>query len=183
MIKIISQEESKSQAPTRIGESILKIMADLSAFYRKHYIYPGQMKLLELIERREGRRISRRTLNYELKKLEQTGYFARIRRHRNDGEGNILLRTTLYILKGRFFAWMHRLVGKARKWLRFFRVQKIAQYNLQTNYILPPLATKTELPTGYQQPEQPKKDFSYKLKSTEVTDIIKRIETAHPELI
>ncbi len=35
----------------------------------------------------------------------------------------------------------------------------------------------------YFNPRQQTKDFSFKLKSQEVTDIIKRVENAHPELV
>ncbi|RLC84245.1 MAG: hypothetical protein DRJ03_14815 [Chloroflexi bacterium] len=64
----------------------------------KNYCWPSQAKLLYLLKEFYGVVISRRTLNYHLRRLEDQGFISRIRRIKRRPDGTLSLSTSLYFL-------------------------------------------------------------------------------------
>ena len=64
----------------------------------KNYCWPSQNKLLLLLREFYGVVISRRTLNYHLRRLEDQGFISRIRRIKRRPDGTLSLSTSLYFL-------------------------------------------------------------------------------------
>jgi hypothetical protein len=118
-----------------LKESTLHVLTGLAVYYKRGYVFPSQDKILKLIAKRTGRKWSRSWLNEKIKELENEGYLTRQRRHKNDGTGKILLRSTLYILRAKFYEWIYRVIGRARKWWVFFRVHKTGQYKEPRSYV------------------------------------------------
>lgn len=114
---------------------ICEVLAGLAAHNWKTWCYPSQLKLCELLQRFTGRVMSRRTLNRHLNALERDGQLRRVQRHHHDKQRGMVLRSTLYIIAGRFMARMHRIVAAARRFAKLpdrsrsgVRVPLSAQY-------------------------------------------------------
>jgi len=114
-----------------LNQAILETFGALAKRAGKAYCYPSQCTILELVGRFYGVRRSRRTLNRHLSLLERSGYFRRVRRHKRGKDGSLILRSTLYKLRGKFFRWMGWLWGSSASFCSFFRVPFMA-HNLST---------------------------------------------------
>lgn len=75
---------------------IMSILWGLSQKYRKGYSYPSQRKIIELLKKRYGIKISIATINRWLLKTEQAGYIKRTRRIRRDKHLGMVFKSTLY---------------------------------------------------------------------------------------
>jgi len=102
--------------------AILETLGELSRRSGKGYCYPSQMTILNLCGRFYGVRRSRRTLNRCLRNLEERGFFHRIRRHRRGKDGSLILRSTLYKLKGKFYRYMGLALKSSLRFFSVFRV-------------------------------------------------------------
>ena len=114
---------------------ICEVLAGLAAHHWKTWCYPSQDKLCELLQRFTGRIMSRRTLNRHLNALERDGQLRRVRRHHHDPRRGMVLRSTLYVICGRFLGRMHRVVAAAKRFAKLpdrshsgIRVPILAQY-------------------------------------------------------
>lgn len=94
---------------------ILETLAGLAGHHGRTWCYPSQEKLLELLKRFTGRTMSRRHLCRHLKALERDGYLRRIRRHKRARNGSLWLRSTCYVLGGRWLCRAARLVKAVLK--------------------------------------------------------------------
>jgi len=103
-------------------EGILLTLGELGRRSGKGYCYPSQAKILGLLRRFYGVRRSRRSLNRALKRLEELGFFQRIRRHKRGIDGTLVLRSTLYKFKGKLYRYMGLAL---RSSLRFFSVFRV----------------------------------------------------------
>ena len=91
---------------------IIQTFAYLMGTNNKDYCYPSQDKILDILKNYYDRHISLRTLNYDLKYLEEKGYIDRIRRIHRGRDGKIEFNSTIYkfgkkafkILKNMFFS-------------------------------------------------------------------------------
>jgi hypothetical protein len=81
-------------------------------------------------------------------------------------------------VKGQWTTNLYK-VGKM-VWILFGNI--IKRFERYFNHVTRALHIVSEK-EKYFNPRQLTKDFSFKLRSPEVTDIIKRVENAHPELI
>jgi len=75
---------------------IIATLHALNSKYKKLYCYPSQVKILDLLESRQGVKIAIATLNRWLRDLEDKGYIIRVRRIKRDKKRGILFKSTLY---------------------------------------------------------------------------------------
>ena len=99
----------------RLTEFQLNIIATLNYLQHKadkHYSFPSQAKLLFLIERWYGQKRSLRSLNRDLRKLEDQGYISRTNRTKPTGNGCRTFTSTLYMLCHRAYKYIGSFVRK-----------------------------------------------------------------------
>ena len=113
-------------------DAILMTLAGVAKCHNKPYCFVSQNRQLELLKKYHSWNISRRTLNRRLKELEAEGYFIRIRRHIKASNGELILRSTLYKLQAKFFAWAYKLGQWVKRFFGVFAVPKWAQYISET---------------------------------------------------
>ena len=87
---------------------ILNTLAWLSRKFGKHYCYPSQLKICEILEKEFGIKISLRTLNRHLRELERRGLFDRMRRIKTLPDGGLSIKSTIYFLKKAAFKYLAR---------------------------------------------------------------------------
>lgn len=88
---------------------ILEILIFLMRKSKKHYCFPTQKKILEILKKRWGICVSRRTLNRYLGCLEREGMIKRVRRHKKGEDGKIKFGSTLYFVLQRGFRFLSRV--------------------------------------------------------------------------
>lgn len=92
---------------------LVAIISGLCTHYGKMYVFPSQEKLLQLLAKRYGVKMSLRTLNRHLGALERDFYIRRVRRHkltRGPTGPRLLLRSTLYKMTARSIGWTKRFL-------------------------------------------------------------------------
>ena len=99
---------------------------------RKTYCYPSQETIRELLARYHGVRCSRRTINRDLRELEDGTSplgkgITRIRRHRKGANGMMVMHSTAYYIAKQAVAKLFRQ-AKRLQTLIFSRVPSLAQY-------------------------------------------------------
>ena len=94
-------------------QAVAETLSSVCSKYGKAYCYPSQETILRLTDEYHGIDISRRTLNYNLRWLEDHQYFKRTRRHRAGPNGRMLFGTTMYELKKKLFIRLNLI----KKWV------------------------------------------------------------------
>lgn len=155
----------KQEIMNSVNRPDLQILTALSVcagHYGKLYCYPSQDKILSWLAR-QGRRMSRRTLNRHMRALERQGWIKRRRRHHNDKVRGFVFRSTLYELTRRSMRWLAGLVAAvgmaAKRAGSFFgrsRVPDSAQYSYH-KVITPGAVTQK---TGEPPPGKDKKELA-----------------------
>ena len=115
IIKEIMPRKYVPKRNAKIQEAILKTIAALGHKNKKPYVSVPQNVLCELVSKYYRVPVSRRTLNYHLRFLEDNGYIHRIRRVTRDCWGRLVAMPTLYILKPKAQKFLKGLVKFARK--------------------------------------------------------------------
>jgi len=92
--------------------------------YKKDYSWPSQLKILELMDLRQGIKKSRATLNRWLRVVQDDKYLIRRRRIKRDPRYGLMFKSTLYkiTIKGyrmlsRFGVDMSKEIAQYEKWL------------------------------------------------------------------
>jgi hypothetical protein len=111
-------------------ESILVSLLSVAKKHQKYYCYVSQRRILELLVKYHRMGISRRTLNRDLRWLEDNGYISRLRRIRVDRNGGLVFTSTLYRFKGKLFNWLNSLGSRVRRLFSWFRVPNLAHHQL-----------------------------------------------------
>ena len=113
-----------------LDEKILLTLFALQEKHRKAYSFPSQLKILSLVRHFYGLTPSRRTLNYHLRALEDTGFLTRKRRIKRLADGTLRLATSLYFLTARAFSYLKGICAfvvsilKARpEWVKQFQLK------------------------------------------------------------
>jgi len=122
----------------------LHVLLGVSRTHKNFYCFPCQLKIMDLLDRYHGYKISRRTLNRDLGWLEKNGFIKRIRRIRKGECGNPVFTSTLYKFTAKVFKWLDslgRLVGRCFSW---FRVPKMAHYQATQKQASSPVASASE---------------------------------------
>jgi len=98
------------------AEPLLRILLKVQRKYKKHYSFPSQLKIMELLERFAGYTKSRATINRWLRVIEDEGYLKRTRRIRTTPEHGLEFNSTMYsiTLKG-LYCLRRALVGVERE--------------------------------------------------------------------
>jgi len=95
---------------------ILDTIGGLCAVQGRLYTKVGHAKILELLEKFTGRRISVRTLSRHLGALTEQGYIRRQRRHDTAINGTLVLRCSLYMLCKRAVQRARNLTSSVWNW-------------------------------------------------------------------
>jgi len=103
---------------------LLITLVKIQRKYNKDYSWPSQLKLLELMDIRQGIRKSRATLNRWLRVIQDDKYLIRRRRVKKHPKYGLMFKSTLYkiTIKGyrllsRFGVDMSKEIAKYEKWL------------------------------------------------------------------
>jgi len=105
-----------SDYPRNPNALVLLTLAGLCVAHTKLYCYPSQATILELMEKRYGRRMSARSLNRHLGALERDGWLRRQRRHETAQDGSLRLHSTLYLLIRRAVTALRNLTSNVWSW-------------------------------------------------------------------
>jgi len=95
-----------------VDQAILSTLNALQRRWKKHYCFPTQDKLLELLLKHYGLKISKRTLNRHLRSLEDGKYFERTRRTKQLAHGIKAFTSTLYKLCHNAYRYIGSTVRK-----------------------------------------------------------------------
>ena len=103
---------------------LLITLVKIQRKYNKDYSWPSQLKLLELMDMRQGIKRSRATLNRWLRVIQDDKYLIRRRRVKKHPRYGLMFKSTLYkiTIKGyrllsRFGVDMSKEIAKYEKWL------------------------------------------------------------------
>jgi len=103
---------------------LLLTLVKIQRKYNKDYSWPSQLKLMELMDIRQGIRKSRATLNRWLRVIEDEKYLIRRRRIKRHPRYGLMFKSTLYkaTIKGyrllsRFGVDMSKEIARYEKWL------------------------------------------------------------------
>lgn len=108
-----------------VDQSLLETLSALNKRYGKHYSFPSQEKLQELLNRQYGLKRCRRCLNYHMAELEKQDFIRRTRRIRRNSAGQMITQSTIYVITKRALAYLGKLAGRvARAGIRPWRSQK-----------------------------------------------------------
>jgi len=108
------------------------------------YCFPSQQTIVDKLSRWYGVKLSRSTLNRDLRQMEDNGLLKRVRRHRARTGGGIEFNSTLYKFTRRGFRWLKAMRNIIFSTV-FSRVSNLAQY-------IPSLQDKEDC-TAVQPPE------------------------------
>ncbi|SRR6266508_1337552 len=95
---------------------ILDTLTGLCAHQGRLYTKVRYAKIIELVERFTGRRLSARSLSRHLGALTRDGYIRRQRRHDTALNGELILRCTLYMLCRRAVQRARNLTSNVWNW-------------------------------------------------------------------
>ncbi|RLF86672.1 hypothetical protein DRN34_03165 [Thermococci archaeon] len=98
--------------------AILTLLINLCANYKKNYCYPSQDWILSTLADKYKIYISKRTLNYHLRLLEDLGFIQRKRRISRAKNGTLQPKSTLYILAKKAFTYIKNRIKEVWHWLR-----------------------------------------------------------------
>lgn len=116
-----------------VDMAIIDTLRILQKKYGKKYCYPSQKTLLKLLQSYQYVKICRRTLNYHLLRLNQTGIIHRIRRHTKTSFGVLILKTTAYYILKKVSAFIKPVLLIAKHLKSLYAVQPFAHNDLKNN--------------------------------------------------
>jgi hypothetical protein len=106
----------------------------------KKYCFVSQRRLEELVETYHDFEFSNRSLNRDLRVLEDEGYISRLRRIRVAKGGKYVFCSTLYKFTGKLFNWLYSVGNRVKRLFSFFRLPKWADYQLSQKPGISPMA-------------------------------------------
>lgn len=111
--------------------AILSVLFGISLRYEHRYCFPSQKTILRLLEKFHQVVVCRRTLCYDLDRMEKEGLIDRLRRLTRKGIQAGRFTSTLYFLKAKAFKVLNALKKWCDKVTMGFRVQKFAHNKSQ----------------------------------------------------
>lgn len=112
-------------------ESVLITLLSVAKTHQKKYCFVTQKHIGELLDKYHKLGISNRTLNRDLRWLEDNGFISRLRRIRIGSGGKLVFCSTLYKFTGKLFNWLFFMGKRVERFFRFFRLPKVADYQLK----------------------------------------------------
>jgi hypothetical protein len=115
---------------TSRGESILVTLLSVAKKHQKKYCFVSQRRIQELLEKYHSLGISNRTLNRDLRWLEDNKFISRVRRIRVGPGGKLIFCSTLYKFEAKVFNWLYSMGNRVMRFFAFFRLPKWADHQL-----------------------------------------------------
>jgi len=112
-------------------ESILICLLSVAKKHQKKYCFVSQRRIGELLDLYHDFGISNRTLNRDLRWLEDHAFISRVRRLRVTSSGKFVRDCTLYKFTGKLFNWLYLLGNRVKRFFSFFHLPKMADYQLK----------------------------------------------------
>ena len=112
-------------------ESVVISLLSVAKAHQKKYCFVSQKHIEELLKKYHSLGISNRTLNRDLRWLEDNGYISRLRRIRIGKDGKLVFCSTLYRFKGKLFNWLYLMGNRVKRFFSFFRLPKMADHQLK----------------------------------------------------
>jgi len=112
-------------------ESEVMCLLGVAKKYKKFYCWVSQKRIEELLMKYHSFGISNRTLNRDLRWLEDEGYITRLRRIRVNKEGKLVFCSTLYKFTGKLFNWVNSVGNRVKRLFSHFHLPKLADYQLR----------------------------------------------------
>lgn len=127
-------------------EAVVMCLLGVAKKYHKFYCWVSQKRIEELLLQYQGMGISNRTLNRDLRWLEDRGFITRLRRIRVNREGKIVYCSTLYKFTGKLFNWLHSMGNRVKRLFSHFRLPALANHQLlQKQAFVPLVASSVEI--------------------------------------
>jgi len=111
-------------------EALLISLLSVAKKHKKFYCFVSQKRLEELLKDFHRMAISNRTLNRDLRWLEDNRFISRLRRIRKGVDGKPLFTSTLYKFTGKLFNWLNSIGNRVKRLFSWFRLPKMADYKL-----------------------------------------------------
>ena len=111
-------------------EAVCLTLLCVAKAHQKKYCWASQKKIQQLVDQYHKIGMSNRTLNRDLRWLEDNGYISRTRRIRVDPQGHLVFCSTLYKFTGKLFNWLYRIGNRVKRLFSFFRLPKWADHQL-----------------------------------------------------
>lgn len=111
-------------------ESELISLLSVAKAHKKKYCFVSQKRMAELLEKYHRVGISNRTLNRDLRWLEDNGFISRLRRIRVGADGKLVFCSTLYKFTGKLFNWLYAMGNRVKRFFTFFHLPKMADHQL-----------------------------------------------------
>lgn len=113
---------------------VLSVLYQLNLKYQKNYCFPGQKKIIELMEEYQGIKRSIRTLNRWLRYMEDKKFIKRKRRIKKDLVEGIMFKSTLYKITYKGYKALWRCgVNCYEKIKKFTEKQEKPKHNKETS--------------------------------------------------
>lgn len=124
-------------------EAVVMSLLGVAKKYHKFYCWVSQKRIEELIEKYHSIDLSNRTLNRDLRWLEDNGYISRLRRIRVNKEGKLVFCSTLYKFTGKLFNWLNSMGNRVKRLFSHFRLPRLADYQLLQKQAFSPVASSS----------------------------------------
>lgn len=131
-----------SQLRSRPGV-VLNALTGIARKHGKKYCWVSQEKLRKLVGQFGGIWMSPRTLNRDLRFLEDEGWIERIRRIHRSPEGKMVFACTLYKFGVKVFNNMYCLGNSVKRFFNHYRLPRWAEYQLHQKQAFSPVAASS----------------------------------------
>lgn len=122
---------------------LVNALLGIAKKHNKKYCWVSQEKLVELVDTYGGISMSNRTLNRDLRFLEDEGWIERIRRHHKGTDGKILFACTLYKFKAKVFNMLFSIGNSVKRLFTHYRLPRWAEYQLSQKRASSPVVTSS----------------------------------------
>ena len=115
-------------------EDEIFLLLGVALKHQKRYSWPSQRKILELLDKYNNYKISRRTLNRDFRLLEDSQWFYRTKRRPRNRCGKRVFSSTLFRFSPKLFKWLEKLELRVRRVFTLFRVPKMSHYQAKQKH-------------------------------------------------
>lgn len=122
---------------------LVNALLGIAKKHNKKYCWVTQERLRELVGEYGGIWMSNRTLNRDLRFLEDGGWIERIRRHHKGTNGKILFACTLYKFKAKVFNMLFSIGNSVKRLFLHYRLPRWAEYQLSQKRASSPVAASS----------------------------------------